>query len=123
MGATVELQKAVYSTLSTSVYKVFDSLPSKQAMPFIVIGEDTLLFADTKTEGRSRHVLTIHCWSDKTSSLEVRGMNDFVMQSLFQLEKVNGYHVDFVELELAQVFKSEDKYHGVISIAITLTKL
>ena len=123
MVASIELQKAVYSVLSQS-HNVYEAVPSGASMPYIVIGEEVLTDGKTKTEGKTKHLLTLHTWSDSQSSGENKTLMDFVRKSIDYGLPVSGYVVDFVRLEMTQSFKEavQDKYifHGVVQIEITL---
>lgn len=127
MVASVELQKAIYSKLSTGDYPVYDALPLNTPMPYIVIGEEQLLMSDTKTENRTNHIVTIHTWSNKQSSMEIKTMNDYVVKSINDTLAVQGYEIDLVTLSFLQTLKQIEQdsyiYHGVIQITITLMEV
>lgn len=123
--ASIELQKAIYSKLSEQ-YSVFDALPLDAPMPYIVIGEEQLLNNDTKTEGRTKHIVTIHTWSNKQSSAEIKTMNNYVVKSINENLMVNGFIVDIATLDMTTTIKMLEQnsyvYHGVSQISITLTE-
>lgn len=124
MITSIELQKALYSKLSGK-YSVYDALPNDGAMPYILIGEEILQDRKTKTENRSEHVITFHCWSNKTSSLECMTMMDEV-RNIDESLVVNGHKVERVRLDNSQLTKTlegDSMYrHGVIYLSFTLEK-
>lgn len=127
MVASIELQKAIFSKLKTGIYPVYDALPLNTAMPYLVIGEESLLQNSTKTEKRTNHIVTIHSWSNKQGSMEIKTMNDFVINSIDDTLKVAGYTVDLVTLQFNQTIKQVEQdtyiYHGVTQINLTLTEV
>lgn len=124
--ASIELQKAIYSALKNGSYSVFEIAPPNIAFPYITIGEETLTTDDTKTNKRTVHNVTIHTWSEGSSSAEIKVMNHFVLTTILNNLKVNGFYLDMVSLELQTTIKEQDSdstiFHGVLQFEITLTK-
>jgi hypothetical protein len=53
-----------YSALTTALggSKVYDHVPQNTSAPYVLIGEDTIVEADTKTSNGWDCTLTIHVW-------------------------------------------------------------
>ena len=127
---SIELQKTLFSSLSTGGYKVYEIVPSYAKMPYITIDNETILTDDTKTNPRYVITKTISTWSMGSSSSQSKTLNDFVIKKLLRTDLVvNGFFVDFVSLELltTQVEKdetiNENIFHGIIQIEFTLMEV
>jgi hypothetical protein len=125
---SIELQRAVQITLNIGSYPVYDQFQQDEQMPFITIGEETLLDISTKIEDITSHLITVHTWSDSISSKEVKEMNYFIKTSLVDTPiVVDGFTVLFSSLDFNQTFKEQDgntfKYHGVTQIEFRLQEV
>jgi hypothetical protein len=127
---SIELQKSLFSALSSGDYKVYEIVPSYASFPYITIDNETILTDDTKTNLRYVITKTISTWSIGSGSSQGKTMNDFVIQQLLRNDLVvNGFFVDFVSLELltTQVDKDEtideNIFHGIIQIEFTLMEV
>jgi hypothetical protein len=128
MIPSIELQRSVNNALKSGVYKVYDQFQQGVAMPFITIGEETLLDISTKVEEITSHLITVHTWSKSNSSKEVKEMNHFVKTSLIDTHlNVDGFVVLFSALDLNQTLKEPDGnsivYHGITQIEYRLQEV
>ena len=79
---TVDLFQAVYATLSADVglttligpNRVWDHVKAGAPVPYVVIGDATAIDAGGDLVDAQEHTLTIHCWSEMPSSLQVKQM-------------------------------------------------
>lgn len=130
MIPTVALQKAVYQELSKGSYQVFEVVPSDIGkMPFITIGDINKETNFTKgNEDRFNISITLHSWSNANSSVESKEMEEFIYQTLMNLElTLFGYDVEFISLDLNTNYKeadSKDKsiFHSVQGFGLTISK-
>ena len=127
---SLELQKALFSTLSSGDYPVYEMLPSSIPKNYIILGEEMLQTDNTKTQRRTVHVYTIHTWSQGTSSYNSKIINNFVLDKLLLEEfTVPNFHVDMVNLELLTTLKEFDQeendtlQHGIIQVEFTLNRM
>lgn len=128
MNPSNELQKAIFTKLSQGAYPVYDYLPANPEYPHIVIGEEVAIDVSTKTHDRTSHLVTIHCWSKYRGSLEVKEINNFVVDSLTESELVmTGFSLDNAQIDMVQVFKENDGgnliFHGVVQLNFNLTEV
>ncbi|PET77594.1 hypothetical protein CN514_00945 [Bacillus sp. AFS001701] len=133
MGASVELQKAVYNALN-GTYPVYDDVSTPLQMPYILIGDETLNRNDPKGEQLSEFVLTIHSFSNYSGSKQAKEMNEYIINKLVdQRITVTGFTVCRNGLELAEVNKELDAnrvtlsdnviiYHGIVQVRFHLYK-
>ncbi|MGH0775291.1 DUF3168 domain-containing protein [Bacillus mobilis] len=126
--ASIELQKAVFSALNNKPYPVYDAVPAQSPMPHITIGEEVLLRDSTKTEKRTQHSITIHCWSKENGTKQVKEMMDKTLVTLLdQPISVQGFYCAYKELTLSQTIKEIDGtaviQHGVIQITFKLMEV
>lgn len=126
MIASIELQKAIVSKLNQSVYKVTETKSDKPTFPFIEIG-DEVLFDDNniKTDDRTFHNITIHTFTKGQDSLESKQLNQYVKESLLNLE-VDGFFVDIAKLARLNTLKEYEAdgtvFHGILSFEYELTQ-
>ena len=70
MIASIQLQKALYASLSES-YSVYEVVPKEESFPFITFGDVTREENFTKTDKkRFTFTISIHGWSKGTSSIQ-----------------------------------------------------
>jgi hypothetical protein len=128
---SLELQKAIYSTLSGSIYKVYEVTPlGSFTSPYISLGEETITTTDTKTDFRYISNYTIHTWSKGASSSPHKALNNFVIDRILRTPlNVNGFLVQFVSLEMLTTKKEIDEtqsqtiFHGILQFEITLQEV
>lgn len=103
MSAALELQKALTVRLKTGAYNVYNNVPKSATLPYIQVGADTLEVDDTfSTEGFNATV-TIHTWSAKPASKEVKTMQGAVYALLHRYDlAITGYNV----LGISQIFEN-----------------
>lgn len=77
------LQTAVYTRLSgdseltsTLGASVYDHVPDSSAFPYVVIGEDTEVAADTMGTTRRDMTLTVHTWSQAKGKKQTKQIQD-----------------------------------------------
>lgn len=64
MDASWSVQKALFGVLSAALAcEVYDNVPKKATMPYVVIGDDTQVPDDTKTSNGFDNTVTLHVWS------------------------------------------------------------
>lgn len=128
---SLELQKAIYSALSGSTYKVYDVAPlGSFTSPFISIGEETLITSDTKTEFRYTSTVTIHTWTKGASSSSSKTLNNFVIDRILRKPfTMNGFLVQKISLELLTTQKEIDEtqsqtiFHGILQFEFILQEV
>ena len=122
--ASIELQKGLYTHLSSGPYEVYELVPPDIEMPYITIGNITKVNSYTKTNRRYTFSCTIHSWSRGTSSIEQKTIDEFIHETLMVGFTVTGYEVDFVRLamgeSLREVGSDNSVFHGVQEFEITL---
>lgn len=122
---SVELQKAIYSKLSTA-YKVVQIKSANPSFPFIEIGNEVLLDDNTKTEKRTVHNVTIHTYSKSTSSIESKTLNHFVKESILGQLEINGFYVDKAKSKMVTTLTEEDVnsviWHGVLQFELSISQ-
>lgn len=125
MIAQIELQKAIYSTLS-ELYQVTEIKPTEPIFPFIEIGNIIERDISTKTNTRLAFNITIHTWSKGTDSTESKTLNEYVKKKMLQLSNVNGFYVDYVKLDtitnLTETETDGTIFHGVLFFNANLTE-
>ena len=73
MNAAIDLQTALYTTLSAAGLTVFDAVPDNyESFPYVTIGEDSLVQWDTKTINGFDASVTIHVWSRESGRKEAK---------------------------------------------------
>ena len=123
------VQKAIYEHLTNDanvIYPVYDDVPQGSAFPYITIGEDSFIYADTDTENYNQVAIVIHTWSRQTGRKEVKEMQDLVYNSLHRANLVQaGYNFVTITQETAESFYDADGItrHGVQSFNLLIEEL
>jgi len=126
-----DIQKAIYAKLTGStslmalVSGVFDHVPPKQAMPYIVIGDDTAIDYDTDNSVGVEATCTIHIWSDYRGRSEAKK----IMAAIYSLMHrqpmaIAGLTVIDVQCEYQEVGVDPDGLtrHGVMRFRVVTDK-
>lgn len=127
MIPSVELQKAIYEILDEGIYQVYEVVPNVDKMPLITLGSLRKSEDFTKTNtNRFTFSITIHGWSIGKSSVESKMIEEFIYQSITELE-MDDYDVEFVRLVLNENLKEEETddrviFHSVQEFEITIKK-
>lgn len=125
----LELQKAVYSSLSSDtdlrskigLNRVFDSVPDRQAFPFVTIGEAEFAPFDSHTQDGFEGTFLVHTWT-RNSSAGARGRAEAhaIMSDVYRILHnvdltVSGYRVIVLRFDFSNVVVDPDglTYHGV----------
>lgn len=127
-----ELQKGIYtrltgySALTTALGGnfVYDLVPQGQDAPYVVIGDDTAIDSDTKSNNGWEVTLTIHCWDfEKAGRKSVKTLMGHIYDALHKAEPyvtVNGFNLIYLHCEFQQTFQEQavdgagdHYYHGV----------
>lgn len=127
VNPAVELQKAIVQKLSKGSWNVYEVLPPKTPFPFIQIGETTRLRDDSKTGKRHSYTVRIHSFSEGTSSLESKQINEFILNSMMDGLKVEGFNTSRVTLDLETTLREQEVsstvFHGVLDFNIILQEI
>jgi len=125
------LQKAIYDKLTAStslmalVSGVFDHVPPKQAMPYIMIGDDTAIDWDTDNSTGFEATCTIHVWSDYRGMAQAKNIMGKIYSLMHrQTLAMTGYNVVDVccEFEEAGVDPDGLTRHGVMRFRVVTDK-
>ena len=127
MIPSVELQKAIYEILDEGIYQVYEVVPNVNRMPLITLGSLRKNEDFTKTNtNRFTFSITIHGWSIGKSSVESKMIEEFIYQSITELE-MDDYDVEFVRLAMNENLKEEETddrviFHSIQEFEITIKK-
>ena len=123
---SVELQKAVYRELAQGEYAVYDTAPTNQKLPYILIGNVTRVPNDTKTNSGYTMSMMFHAYSENNSSLEVKEMSYFVEETLTHEFEIDGFNNERQFLSLATQQEKEYKdslvHHHILEITFIISK-
>lgn len=124
-----------YSALTTALggSYIYDHVPQSQAAPYVVIGEDTTIEADTKTYNGWDFTITIHCWDyEKAGRKSVKTLMGHIYDALHKAEgsvTVSGFTLVFLHCDFQQSFQEtavegagDHYYHGVQRFRALITE-
>jgi hypothetical protein len=101
-----------------------DGEPIVIAMPYIVIGEETVSDYSTKTYDGEEITKTIHVFSDYQGRKEVAEVMDLALRAMtegpFLLSP--GFSASFAQREFLEVIKEDSNYHGVMRLRFKITQ-
>ena len=121
----LNVQKALYTRLTSALtpVPVYDYVPQDEAPPFVVIGEDTALPADTKTYNGVEHSLQVHIYSDKRGLSEVKGYMATIYDDLQRAPlTVSGYNTSTPLFDFSDSFIEPEGSRGVIRFRVRTTE-
>jgi len=127
---SVVIQQAIYDKLSADLsYPVYDDVPQpkdsgkKSDFPYITIGEDNLIYADTDESNRVEASIVIHTWSRYQGRLETKQIQGEIYDSLHRaLLSAVGYNFVTITMQNATSAMDADGItrHGVQTFKLIL---
>lgn len=136
------VQIGIYNQLSgfaaltalIGVDKIFDFVPEDEDAPYVVIGEDTAIDFDTKTDNGFEITITIHSWNYENSGRRsVKQIMGCIYDALHKNEGsviVQGYELILLYCEFQETFQetaiegaSDRYYHGVQRFRALVTEV
>lgn len=119
MVPSVELQKAIYGELSKGNYPVHEVVPQdEEELPMITIQSINRIPNYTKTNRkRFTYSIIIDGWSYSRSSYEIKGIEEFIYQTIMDLE-VGQFSVELVSLVMNENIKEEQTTDRVVHHSI-----
>jgi hypothetical protein len=127
MSAELEIQKAVFNRLNTSLnVPVYDNVPDNAQAPYVVIGDDTLTEYDTFGELGFEATVTIHSWSVYRGRKQVKEIMGSIYDALHRAElTVTGYNLIGCDCEFSETFLESDGVtrHGVQRFRILIREI
>lgn len=123
--ANGELQEAIYLALSTDAglsaqlggAKIYDLVPRTSKRPYVTIGISQEYDWSTSTEAGSRHIVTLHCWTDNQGRRQadriIQAIRAIIEQTEFAL--TNHYLIN-QQFEFSDIRRDPDgqSIHGII---------
>lgn len=112
------VQMAIHDKVAQAMgtIPVLDAVPENQGFPYLVIGDDTLTAAATKSEDAHQMTVTIHAWSRSPGRKECKTLLAGVYDALHGRDlEIEGYDVTAVRFEYGDSFLDADgrTWHGV----------
>lgn len=122
------VQQAIYDKLTTDIsYTVYDDVPQDPSeFPYVTIGEDNHVFADTDTELMNQVSITIDTWSRYRGRKEIKQMQAAIYNSLHRANLVAaGYNFVTITQESSISFYDADGItrHGVQTFNLLIEEL
>lgn len=107
MVASIQLQKALYASLSES-YPVYEVVPKDCDFPFITFGDVTREENYTKTDQkRFDFSLYIHGWTRGGSSIPSKMMEEYILNKVLDLS-IDRYLLQSVHLDMSTTVREVD---------------
>ncbi|PKR57503.1 DUF3168 domain-containing protein [Thalassospira lohafexi] len=127
MDGSWPLQQALYGVLNAALEcAVYDDVPPKKPMPYVVIGDDTQLPDDTKTSLGFDMTITLHVWSDaKDGRREAKQLLGEIYDELHDANlTVTGFDAVSCSFEFSETVPDRDDKitHGIARYRVVLDK-
>ncbi len=127
MIPSIELNKRIYQVLKELDVDVYDFKPTEPDFPFVEIGAEIELDADTKTDCRTTHDITIHAFTLEETPFEIKQLNHEIKNKIKKLNNVEGFQVDYIHLTNLLTLSEPNNnnsaiYHAVLQFEVALTK-
>lgn len=122
MSSTAEVQKAVYSaltsdaTLMAAITGVYDFVPEDASYPYVSIGDDTSTDDHNKDDDIEELTLVIHTWDQSEGRLNTKTIMGLVKDVLHRgALTITGHNLVFMYFEFSDTFRDPDglTYRGV----------
>lgn len=125
LDAALALQESVFKALLADPdlttllgsNAIFDRVPEKQSMPYLVIGRSTTSDWSTATEGGEAVIFFVHVWSKDTSRSEVHALQSKIKEVLTaDLPPLDGHKLINFRFQLAETRRdrTDNHFHGVM---------
>lgn len=122
-NVSIELQKALFTALNKN-YQVFELVPKSTKYPYIQIGNIDRETDNTKTSTRHVYNVYVHTWSEGTSSMESKVLNQFVNNKVLNDLKLIDLELGIIRLRsernLTEQYLTNNIYHGVLNFELTI---
>jgi hypothetical protein len=125
--AANEIQKAIFVRLTAQLAgtPVYDHVPQDSAFPYVVIGADTSIPWDTKTNDGQEFTCTFHVWDKLAAGRKsVKSLMQNIYSALHQQESnlsLSGFTVVLMRCEFTETYQEtavegevDHYYHGVM---------
>jgi hypothetical protein len=126
MSASFEIQKSIFTVLNNGlVVPVYDNVPDNALMPYVVIGDDTLIDFDTDGKTGFEVTVTIHAWSNYRGRAQVKGLLGEIYFLLHRKDYVIiGYTLIGSDCEFEETILESDGVtrHGIQRFRLFLIK-
>ena len=127
MIPSIQLNKRIYQVLKELDVDVYDFKPTEPDFPFVEIGAEIELDANTKTDCRTTHDITIHAFTMEEAPYEIKQLNHEIKNKIKKLNNVEGFQVDYVHLTNLLTLSEPNNnnnaiYHAVLQFEVALTK-
>jgi hypothetical protein len=122
------LQKALYARLSSDssiTAAVYDSEAEETAaLPYIVLGDDTVSDFSTKTFDGEDITHTLHIWSAYKGKKEVKQLLDLVLQSVTSSPlTLTGFTLEDARRDFMEIYQDEEYFHGVLRLRFKIKQI
>lgn len=119
-------QSAIYTRLASQLgaTPIYDFVPQSSSFPYVVIGADTAIPADTKSNDGQEFTSTIHVWGKGAGRKSVKTLMQSVYAALHHQETaitVTGYSLVLIRCEYSETLQEQGAegdtdhyYHGVM---------
>ena len=108
-----DYQKKIYMTINNTEYKVFDEVPTDEALPLVVLGDYTLSDGVVKSESYTISQ-TINIYSEYEGKKEINEMVSVTLDKLKSLvnEDITGtFFIADVRLLESSVSRNEESFY------------
>ena len=115
MGASVEVQRALFNALSGAGLRVYDVAPQNDVVwPYVEIGYIAMGENDTQSNNGFNVLARIHVRSQSGSAMEAKAIQDQIYGVLHKSAlNVTGMNTVLVRHEMSDLLRAEGSFHGV----------
>lgn len=123
----VNLQQEIYSALSNhapltpQIVGIYDHVPQSTNYPFIVIGDDDHINADTDGFNRNECLIAVDVWSRERSKKQCKEIMQEIYTCLHCTTSMNG-GVDFITFSGSDIILDSDglTWHGIVTFKVVI---
>ena len=108
MLATLEVQKAIYETLTSYGLAVYSTLPINTPMPYVQFTNIEASDNSNKSIKRQTYIVSLSCWCVDTTSMNIHIMTEKVLNILdVELNLGENFSHDNTKLEFLRMTQDE----------------
>ena len=126
-SSALALQTSIFATLGADANvlallgaaRIHDQVPQPATYPYISFGQSTTRDADTTTEHRDEHLLTLHIWSRAEGRTETHKLIDAIRSALHdQPLALTGHRLINIRHDFSEARRDPDgdTLHGIVRL-------
>ncbi|MEM9732600.1 MAG: DUF3168 domain-containing protein [Pseudomonadota bacterium] len=122
--AKTQLRASIFKALTANAAltsllggnRLYDTIPERSALPYVVLGRTSSADWSTATEPGETHTVFLHIWSDATGRDAIDTIETALRQTLAAPLDLADHHLIHLRFQLSETARNSarDQYHTVL---------